>query len=216
MKRLAALLRHRASWQLVLIAALCVGLALLIGYRAYASTLRQLRPVLMLLYGVGGAALVLAPVRRAEELRGKAGAARGWAALALWIVGAGGLLAFLTYSFGHHATHMVAGFNAARLPDTLPERQAALAAAEAELRSPFALLPALLDDAAARECDESRRDLARVDDGKCTRWPIDGLACACGDERFPYPRCPRPNCLYAPGKPDRFDCPGDPVPQGYH
>lgn len=216
MQRLiAALLRRRAAWQLVAIAALCAAAALLIHYRAYASTLRTLKPALILLYGLGGAALVFAPIRRTEELKDRADAGRGWAVFVAGILAAAAALTFATYSFGHHARHMIAGCNAARLPDTLPERQAALAGAEAALRSPFAVLPQLLDDGAARECEISRRDLERVDAGQCTRWPLVGHACACGDERYPYARCPAPNCLYAPGLPDRFDCPGDPVVAGY-
>lgn len=216
MKRLIAdLLRHRSAWQLVAIAAVCTAAALLITYNVYASTLRQIQGLLILIYGVGGAALFFSFVRRDEEIK-QAGGGKGWARFLGGILATAGLIAYATYSLGHYSRHMIAGCNAAKLPDSLPERQADMAAAEARLRSPFALLPRLYTDMAARECEVSRRDLDRVDAGKCTRWPIAGLACACGDETFPYARCPAPNCLYAPGLPDVFDCPGDPVREGYY
>lgn len=217
MKRvLAELLRKRSAWQLVAIAALCSIVGLYIIYTSYSSTLRKLQSVLVLLFGIGGAALILALVRRAEDLKGVADAGRRWLVFLAAIVGLAGAVAFVTYSFGHHARDMVARCEAARLPETLAERQAALAGAEADLRSPFALLPGLLDDEAARSCEESRLDLARVDQGLCTRWVLVGQACACGDERYPYARCPEPRCLYAAGLPDRFDCPGDPILEGYY
>lgn len=216
MKRLiAGFLRHRSAWQLVLIAALGTSAALLITYNVYSSTLRQIQGLLMLLYGVAGAALILAFVRRDEEIK-QSGGTRRWSILLLGIVALAGLIAFTTYSLGHYGRDMIAAYNAAKLPDTLAERQAAMDRAEAGLRSPFALLPRLFDDMAARECAVSRRDLDRVDRGQCARWPIAGLACTCGAETYPYSRCPTPNCLYAPGLPDLFDCPGDPVREGYY
>lgn len=209
MKRVVAeLLRHRTVWQLVAIATLCVVAGLLLIYNSYSSTLRQMQPLLVLIFATGGAALFMAVVRRAER-------GGGWSSFIAVVLGIAGVIAFVTYSAGHFATVMVASCNAARLPPTLAERRAALAQAEANLRSPFALLPALYDDGAARECARSRGDIARADEGKCLTWPIVGHACDCGAERYPYARCPEPRCLWDEGVPDRFDCPGDPVPQGY-
>lgn len=212
---LAELLRHRTAWQLVLIAALTSSAGILIVYNTYQSTRQRLGWLLVLLFATAGAALLMAVVRRAEEVAREGQALKLWLRLAFGVFGLAGAIAFVTYSFGHHRRDMVAGCNASLLPDTLPARQAALAAAEARLRSPFAWLPALRSDEAARECARSRLDLARVDRGVCTRWPLVDRTCACGDERYPYARCPEPRCLYDEGVPDRFDCPGDPVPEGY-
>lgn len=218
MKRaIAELLRKRTAWQLVAIAAVCAIAGLTVIYSVYASTLRKIQPLLVMLFGIGGAALILAFVRHDADLRERVQVARGWLSFVAAILGLAGAIAFVTYSFGHYKTRMIARCNTARLPDRLAERRAALAQAEAALGSPFALLPGLLDDKAARECEASRRDLERVDQGLCTKWPLVDHPCACGDERYPYARCPEPNCLYqhAPDKPDRFDCPGDPILDGY-
>jgi len=216
MKRaVAELLRHRTTWQLVAIAAVCTIAALLITYNVYSSTRRTISPLLTVLFGCGGAALVLALVRRGEEVERGGPALRLWGSLFAVVVGLAGLIGFGTYSFGHFKTPMIAGCNAARLPDTLAERRAELVEAEARLRSPFAWLPGLLDGAAARECAWTRDDLARVEQGLCTRWPLVDVSCVCGEERYPYARCEKPNCLYAPGMPDKFDCVGDDIPDGY-
>lgn len=213
MKRLvAALLRDRSAWQLVVIALVCTCAALGMIYGLRSSTLRMLQAVLIVLFGLGGAALVLAFVRRAEDIGRGGAAAPGWPRFVAVVLGLAGLVAFATVSVGHHRRHMIAGCNASLLPDSLAAREAALAEAEAALRSPLALLPRLLDDEAARECARSRADLARVQQGLCTRWTIRGLACSCGEERYPYARCEAPNCLYEPGETGRFDCPGDPLP----
>jgi len=214
MKRLVAmLLRHRSAWQLVIIAVVCTGAALWMIYGLRSSTLRMLQAVLIVLFGFGGAALVLAFVRRGEDIARGGAAAPGWPRFVAVVLGLAGLVAFATYSLGHHRRDMVAGCSASLLPDSLEERRAALAAAEAALRSPFALLPRLLGDAAVRACETSRADLARVEQGLCTRWPVPGLACSCGEEQYPYARCAAPLCLYEPGEPGRFDCPGD-LPSG--
>lgn len=217
MKRVVAeFLRNRGAWQLVAIAAGCAIVGLYVIYTSYSSTLRQISGLLTLLFGVGGAALILALVRRHEEI-GRAGrpARAAWLRFVAAIVGLAGTIAFVTYSFGHFHTHMLAGCGASLLPKTFAERQAALVEAEARLRSPFALLPGLASDQAARKCARSRADLARVEQGLCTDWPLVDRPCACGAERYPYARCEEPRCLYEPGLPDRFDCPGDPVPEGY-
>lgn len=212
MKRLVAiLLRNRGAWQLVAIAAACTCAALWMIYGLYSSTLKILRPLLIVLFGLAGAALVLALVRRAEDIgRGGESPPTWWRFIAV-ILAVAGLIAFGTVSLGHHRRSMVAGCNASLLPETLAERKEALARAEAALWSPFALLPRLIDDEAVRECERSRADLARVEQGLCTRWVIPGRACECGDESYPYARCEAPRCLYEPGKPDIFDCPGDPI-----
>lgn len=216
MKRAAArLLRSRTTWQLVAIATVCTALALAILYGVRASTLRRLKSLLVLLFAGGGAALILACVRRGEEIQRHGQAARMWTRLLAVVLAIAGLLAFVTYSFGHHRRAMIAGCNASLLPPTTAARGEALGAAEAALRSPFALLPRLLDDRAARECARSRADFERAAQGLCTRWPLVDSACACGDERYPYARCSEPRCLYDPGMPDRFDCPGDPILAGY-
>jgi hypothetical protein len=89
---------------------------------------------------------------------------------------------------------------------------AALRAAEAKGASSFAWLPEIMTSGrAAAECARARQDLARVDAGLCTRWPLVDQTCQCGAERYSYDRCKAPRCLYEPGKPDLFDCPGDPV-----
>ncbi|MCA9693660.1 MAG: hypothetical protein KC636_28960 [Myxococcales bacterium] len=214
MKRLIAeLLRKRTAWQLVLIAAACTAAALYFQYSARPSTLRTFRVVLLLLYGTAGAGLIVGLVRRAEDPQARGAAA--WARFVGAVVGLAGLIAFVTYSFGHHRRDATASCNASVLPDTLEERRAALAEAEAMLASPFHLLPGLVDPRAAAECERSRVDLARVDQGLCTRWPIVGRACQCGEERYPYARCEEPRCMYKPGLADRFDCVGDPILPGY-
>lgn len=217
MKRVVAeLLRHRTPWQLVAIATVCTSLALWIIYTSYSSTLKQISAVLVLIFGIGGAALFMAIFRRAEDIEKKGAAAPRLTPFLVAILGLAGLIAFVTYSFGHHRRDMVAGCSAARfLGKTLPERQADQARAEANLRSPFAWLPALLSDAGARECERGRLDLARVEQGLCTDAPLEDRSCACGPETYPYARCKEPRCLYQPGLPDRFDCPGDPIPEGY-
>lgn len=216
MKRaVAELLRHRTPWQLLIIAAVCTILALWIIYTSYGSTLKQLKGLLVLLFGIGGAALFMAIFRRAENIEKQGAAAPRMMPFLAGIVGLAGLIAFVTYSFGHHRRDMVAGCNAVIfMPDTLPGRQEALARAQATLRSPFAWLPALLDDEAARECERIRLDLARVEQGLCTENPLVDRDCICGAERYPYARCKQPRCLYQPGLPDRFDCPGDPITEG--
>lgn len=211
----AAFLRHRSAWQLVMIAAVSAAIGLAMIYGLYSSTLRALRPALIVVFGTGGAALVVAFVRRAEDPRAAEWGAKGWLRFVGAVLGIAGAIAFVTYSLGHHRREMVAGCEAARLSDSLAEREAAMVEAEAQLRSPFAILPALLSDDAARACSRSREDLARVVRGLCTSWPLAGRACACGEERYPYARCSSPRCLYDPGMPDRFDCPGDPIPEGY-
>ena len=216
MKRaIAGFLRYRTPWQLVAIAAVCTSVGLLISYNVYTTTRNQLAPLLTVLFGCGGAALFMAFVRRGEQVERGGPALRLWVNLLVGVALVGGAIGFLTYCFGHFKTPMIAGCNAARLPKTLAERRAAQAEAEARLRSPFAWLPGLLDDGAARECEISRRDLERVEQGLCTRWPLVDRTCACGEERYPYARCAEPTCLYAPGMPDKFDCVGDDIPEGY-
>ncbi|MCB9703785.1 MAG: hypothetical protein H6711_17950 [Myxococcales bacterium] len=208
MKRLiAAFLRGRSAWQLLVIAVITTSAGLLMIYQLRSSTLRMLKIVLMLLFATAGAALIVGLVRRAEEVQ----AGRRWLPYLGGILGSAAVIAFATYSLGHFRRDMIAGCNYARLPDTIEERRAEMAEAEARLRSPFAILPALTSDAAARECEESRADLDRLDRGLCTHWPIKGVECVCGDERAPYARCPEPRCMHAPGVADRFYCVGDDI-----
>jgi hypothetical protein len=212
MKRLVAFfLQNRSAWQLVAIAAVCTSAALWMIYGLYSSTLKMLQAVLIVLFGVAGAALVMAVVRRSEDIGRGGERPPTWGRFIVVVLGLAGLIAFVTYSFGHHRRTMIAGCNGSLLPETLAARKEALAGAEAALRSPFALLPRLVDDEAGRECERSREDLARVEQGLCTRWVLTDLACKCGDEQYPYERCSEPRCLYEPGKPDIFDCPGDPI-----
>lgn len=213
-RAIAELLRGRSVWQLVAIAAACTCLGLYVVYNSYASTLRQSSGLLTVLFASGGAALLYACYRRAEEA-GRAGQAAGWGRFFGVVLALAGTIAFVTYSFGHHRRHMLAGCGASLLPKTHAEREAALERAEAALRSPFAWLPRLVSDQAARTCARSRADLARVEQRLCTEWPLVDRPCRCGEERYPYARCEEPRCLYEPGLPDRFDCPGDPVPAGY-
>lgn len=213
MKRLvAAFLRNRSVWQLVAIAAVCTSAALWMIYGLYETTLKILQPVLIVLFGLAGVALILALVRRSEDIERGGEKPPTWWRLIAVVLGLAGLIYFVTYSFAHHRRDMVSACNASLLPDSLAERQADLARAEGQLRSPFAWLPRLVDDEAGRECARSRADLARVDKGLCTAWTMPGVACVCGEERFPYARCEAPRCIYEPGKPERFDCPGDPIP----
>ncbi|HEY0132758.1 MAG TPA: hypothetical protein VGB85_01725 [Nannocystis sp.] len=211
----AGVLRGRSVWQLVAIAAVCTSLALYIIYSSYSSTLRQLKPVLIVLFGIAATALILAVLRCSEDIERHGGAGKRWRRLVLAVFGLAAAISFVTYSFGHYETDMHAACNGSLLPDTLPARRAELAEAEQRLRSPFALLPLLLDDEAERECARSRADLARVEQGLCTNWPMLDVSCACGEERFPYTRCKEPRCLYTAGKPDRFYCVADPIPEGY-
>jgi hypothetical protein len=216
MKRvIAELLRKRTTWQLVAIAAVCTIVGLLITYNVYTTTRKAISPLLTVIFGVGGAALVLALVRRGEEVERGGPALRLWMTLLAGVLAIAGLIAVGTYSFGHFKTKMISGCNASVLPDTLSARKEALAEAEARLWHPFAWLPGLVDGAAARECERSRNDLARVEQGLCTRWPLVDQTCRCGDESYPYARCAEPNCLYAPGLPDKFDCVGVDIPDGY-
>ncbi len=212
MQRLvAAFLRNRSAWQLIAIAAVSTSIALWMSYGLYQTTLRIVRPLLIVLFGLAGAALILALVRRSEDI-GKGGESPPtWWRFLLGIAGVAGLIAYVTTSFAYHRRAMISGCNASLLPDTLAERKQALETAEAALWSPFALLPRLVDDEGGRECARSRADLDRAAQGLCTYWTIPGLACRCGEELYPYARCSEPFCLYVPGEPDRFDCPGDPI-----
>lgn len=212
MKRMiAAFLRHRSAWQLVAIAVVSTSVALWMSHSLYQSTLRMLRPVLIVLWALAGLSLVLALVRRGEDIKNGGDRPPTWWRFLAAILGLAGLITFVTISLAYHGRHMISSCNASLLANTLAEREADLAAAEASLRSPFALLPRLLDDSAVRECERSRKDLDRVAQGLCTHWTIAGLACRCGAEQYPYARCAKPNCLYEGGT-ERFDCPGDPVP----
>lgn len=211
---IAALLRYRTAWQLVAITVATTISGLLIIYNTYSSTRRTFAPLLTLIFGIGGAALILAFVRRSEQ-RGERPAGRWWATFVAAVLGLAGTIAYATYSLGHFKTAMIAGCNAARLPETLAERQAELAEAEARLSHPLAWPVRMIDDSAEYECAETRADLARQGQGLCTRWPLVDQTCVCGEESYPYARCKEPNCLYAPGLPDKFDCPGDVIPDGY-
>lgn len=215
-RAIAAFLRHRSAWQLVAIATATTCVGLYVVYNSYSSTLRQISALLTVLFAIGGAALILAFVRRDEQIKQTgAPAAAMWLRFAAAIVGIALAIAYVTYSLGHFHTKMLAGCGFALLPETYDERRAALAEAEARLASPFALLPGLLSDQAARKCAYGRSDLARIEQGLCTDRALVDRPCACGAERYPYARCEQPRCLYEPGLPDRFDCPGDPAPQGY-
>lgn len=208
---IARLLRHRSSWQLVVIAAVMVSVALLISYNVYSSTRRAMGPVFVVLYAIAGTALILACVRIAEE----GGGARRWSTRIGAVVGLGGLIAAATYGFGHLNTEMRGSCNGALLADTYAERKADLEAAEAKLKQPLAWLPRLWDDVAGRDCARTRADLERVEQGLCTQFTLVDRPCVCGAESFPYARCKQPNCLMAPGLPDKFDCPGDMIPPEY-
>lgn len=207
---IATLLRHRSSWQLILIAAVAVSVALLISYNVYSSTRQALKGVFILLYGIGGAALILAMVRISEE-----GGGRRWLTRQSAVLGLGGFIAITTYGFGHYNTEMRGSCNGAKLPETYAEREAAIVAAEAKLKHPLAWLPRLWNDVAGRDCARTREDFARVERGLCTEFTLVDRPCVCGDERYPYARCKEPTCMSAPGLPDRFDCPGDVIPDGY-
>lgn len=216
MKRLVAeFLRYRTPWQLLAIAAVCTVAGILIIYNVYSSTLKLLKTPLIVLFGVGGAALFMAVFRRAEQIGATGGAGRMWGRFVAAVLAVAGLIAFATYSFGHHGWRMRGACNGALLPETFAERRAALEQAEAGLRSPFALLPRLVDDVAGRECARTRSDLDRVERGLCTEFTLVDRPCTCGAETYPYARCEEPRCVYEPGLPDRFDCPGDPIPEGY-
>ncbi|MCA9661212.1 MAG: hypothetical protein KC486_22930 [Myxococcales bacterium] len=214
MKRvIAQLLMGRSAWQLVMIAAVAASVGLWMIYGLRASTLRTLSPTLILFFGTAGAALIVSFVRREAEIKDPERPAAGWGRFVAGIVGLAALIAFVTYSFGHYRREVVSSCNYSLLPETLSERRASLAEAEAKLRSPFALLPELYGGGkAAAECDRSRRDLARVDDGKCPLFPLKDMTCTCGQESFPYDRCDEPKCLHGPQvSRERFDCPGDPA-----
>ncbi|MEZ4449109.1 MAG: hypothetical protein R3B09_06485 [Nannocystaceae bacterium] len=213
MKReIAALLRHRSSWQLIGIATVGVVVALAIVFSSYQSTLRTLKPVLIALFGGAGAALLLAFVRRSEEIA--AGTARGWGRMLAAILAIAATTTFVTYSLVVHERESTSSCNAAILADTLAEREADLAAAEARLRGPFALFHQRINDRATRECERTREDLERLKSGLCTRWPLKDQTCRCGEETFPYARCEEPRCLHEPGWPDLFYCVGDDLPPG--
>lgn len=212
MKRaIAGFLRYRSSWQLILIAAVLVGAALLISLSVYSSTRRQLASLLMLLYGVGGAALVLAAVRIAEE----GGGPRRWLTRLAGVLGLGGFIAWAAYGFGYFNTEMRGSCNGALLARTYAERKADLEAAEAKIKHPFGWLPRLWSDEAGRDCARTRKDFERTMQGLCTEFPLVDRPCICGEERYPYARCERPTCMTAPGLPDRFDCVGDVIPDEY-
>lgn len=216
MKRaVAELLRGRTTWQLVAIAAVLTVVGLLVTYNVYASTRRQIAGLLTLLWGVGGAALVLAAYKRGQEVERGGPALRLWGSFVGVVLALAGLVAYVTYAFGHFKTDMIAGCNGSLLPETTAERRAALVEAEARLQSPFAWPVRLLDDEAARECARSRADFERLERGLCTRWVLHDVTCTCGEESYPYARCAEPNCWYAPGKPDLFTCVGDDIPDGY-
>lgn len=71
-------MRYRTTWQLVAITAVCTSVGLLITYNVYATTRSVISPLLLVLFGCGGAALFMAVVWRGEEVE------RGGAALRLW------------------------------------------------------------------------------------------------------------------------------------
>lgn len=211
----AAFLKNRTTWQLVAIAAVMTIAGLLLAYNVYSSTRRALAPTLTVIWGTGGAALFMAAYRRGLEVERGGPGLRLWSTFVAVVLLLGGGIAYLTYSFGHFKTDMIAGCNGSLLPETLAERRAALEEAEARLRSPFAWPVRAIDGEAVKECARSRADLGRLDRGLCTRWPLMDQSCTCGAESFPYARCKEPNCWYAPGKPDFFECVGDDIPDGY-
>ena len=98
MKRVVAeVLRHRTVWQLVAIAALCVAAGLLLIYNSYSSTLRQIQPLLVLIFATGGAALFMAVVRRAEQ-------GGRWSSFFAVVLGIAGLIAFVDVPIVHYST----------------------------------------------------------------------------------------------------------------
>ncbi len=209
---IARLLRDRSAWQLVLIAGLCTALALGIVYGVRSSTLRMMKLPLILLFGTAGAALIVAFVRRDAEIKDPARSAQGWGRFLAGIVGLAALIAFVTYSFGHYRREAISACNGALLPATKADREAALAEAERTLASPFAILPELWSGGkAAAQCERSRRDFARAEEGLCPRFAMTDVPCTCGEESYPYERCSDPTCLYGDVSKERFDCPGDPI-----
>lgn len=216
MKQLmATFLRGRTTWQLVAIAAVLVSLALFMSLWPYQSTVRALKPALIVLYGTGVAALILALVRRGEDVQKGGPALRMWLTLLAGILGIAGAIGFATYSLAYFGDRLQGTCNGALLPDTYAEREAALAAAEAKLASPRALLTRLVDGAVNRDCANARRDFERTEQGLCTEFMLVDRPCKCGEENYPYARCKEPTCMSAPGLPDRFDCVGDTIPPGY-
>lgn len=209
---IARLLRDRSAWQLVVIAGLCTALALGIAYGVRSSTLKMMKLPLIVLFGTGGAALIVAFVRRDAEIKDPARPAQGWGRFLGGIVGLAALIAFATYSFGHHHRKAISACNGALLPATKAAREAALAEAEQTLASPFAILPELWSGGkAAAQCERSRRDFARAEQGLCPRFAMTDVSCTCGEESYPYERCSDPTCLYGDVSRERFDCPGDPI-----
>lgn len=212
-KRLiASLLSARSAWQLVVLAGLSTALGLWIIYGVRSSTLRMMKMPLVLLFGIAGAGLIIAFVRRGAEIKDPDRPAQGWGHFLAGIVGLAGLLAFATYSLGHHGRKAISSCNGALLPETREARRAALAEADATLASPFAILPELWNGGkAAKECERSHRDFARAEQGLCSHYPMTDIPCACGEESYPYERCKNPTCLYGDVSKERFDCPGDPI-----
>ena len=209
---IARLLRDRSAWQLVLIAGLSTALGLGIVYGVRSSTLRMMKLPLIVLFGIAGAGLLIAFVRRDAEIKDPSRPAQGWGRFLAGIAGLAALIAFVTYSFGHYRRQAISTCNGALLPTTKEARRAALAEAERTLASPFALLPELWSGGrAAAQCERSQRDFARAEQGLCPRYPMTDVPCTCGEESYPYERCSEPTCLYGEVSKERFDCPGDPI-----
>ncbi len=67
--------------------------------------------------------------------------------------------------------------------NTLDARRAAMARARPRL-TPLRILPGELSNT-VRHCEDAASELARVDRGECPLFPIRGVACRCGPQKWP-------------------------------
>lgn len=107
---------------------------------------------------------------------------------------------FFVYGLGFHINNAMHSCRKAGTLPSISAREEALAAGSRQLASVFAL-PArflahgMLWKYTAVECSNARKDLERLKEGLCPRYPLPGTVCRCGARSYPDPACTRrPYC----------------------
>lgn len=90
--------------------------------------------------------------------------------------------------------------------DTVEIRERALQEGLERLRSPFSALPELVGFRVSVDCEIGAEDLELVREGECPFYPIEGLPCRCGADRWPDDaQCSYPKCIRYEAEP-RLSC----------